>query len=76
MTTDPMQAPDQPEYVELTFARGVPYAINGNQKSYLGIIYELNEIAGKARLRSYRHDREPFVGSKAASAMKPLRDWR
>ena len=47
MTTDPMQAPDQPEYVELTFARGVPYAINGNQKSYLGIIYELNEIAGK-----------------------------
>ena len=47
MTADPMQAPDQPEYVELTFARGVPYAINGNQKSYLGIIYELNEIAGK-----------------------------
>ena len=47
MTADPMQAPDQPEYVELTFARGVPYAINGNQKSYLGIIYELNEIAGR-----------------------------
>lgn len=47
MTADPMQAPNRPEYVELTFARGVPYAINGNQKSYLGIIYELNEIAGK-----------------------------
>jgi len=47
MTTDPTKAPDEPEYVELTFARGVPYAINGNQKSYLGIIYELNAIAGK-----------------------------
>ena len=47
MTGDTMQAHDQTEYVELTFASGVPYAINGNQKSYLGIIYELNEIAGK-----------------------------
>ena len=47
MTSDPMQAPDQPEYVELTFARGLPYMINGDQKSFLGIIYALNEIAGK-----------------------------
>ena len=52
MTTDPTKAPDEPEYVELTFARGVPYAINGNQKSYLGIIYELNAIAASTWLKT------------------------
>ncbi len=46
MTTDPEKAPDTPEYVELTFARGVPYMINGSQKSFLGIIEDLNKIAG------------------------------
>ncbi len=47
MTADPTEAPDEPQYVELEFARGLPYAIDGNQKSFLGIIYALNEIAGK-----------------------------
>ena len=37
----------EPQYVELEFARGLPYAIDGSQKSFLGIIYALNEIAGK-----------------------------
>ena len=47
MTVDPTEAPDEPQYVELEFARGLPYAIDGSQKSFLGIIYALNEIAGK-----------------------------
>ena len=47
MTVDPEQAPDEPQYVELTFARGVPYMIDGKQKSFLGVILALNEIAGK-----------------------------
>ena len=46
MTVDPAKAPNKPQYVELTFARGLPYMIDGNQKSFLGIIYALNEIAG------------------------------
>ena len=46
MTVDPAKAPNKPQYVELAFARGLPYMIDGNQKSFLGIIYALNEIAG------------------------------
>ncbi len=47
MTSDPLQAPDEPQYVELTFSRGLPYMLDGNQKSFLGIIIALNEIAGR-----------------------------
>ena len=47
ITADPTQAPDEPEYVELTFVRGLPCMLNGAHKSFLGIIYALNEIAGK-----------------------------
>ena len=47
ITADPAEAPDEPEYVELTFARGLPCMLNGNHKSFLGIIYELNAIGGK-----------------------------
>ena len=47
MTDDPENAPDEPEYVEISFKQGVPCAINGEEKSYLDIIYQLNEIAGR-----------------------------
>uniref|UniRef100_A0A7C9P5D8 Argininosuccinate synthase n=1 Tax=Muribaculaceae bacterium Z82 TaxID=2304548 RepID=A0A7C9P5D8_9BACT len=47
MTAAPEQAPDAPEYVEISFARGVPYMLDGKQMSYMGIIYALNEIAGR-----------------------------
>ncbi|WP_428421636.1 argininosuccinate synthase [Paraeggerthella hominis] len=47
MTADPVEAPDEPQYVEIEFMRGLPYMLDGNQKSFLGIIYALNEIAGK-----------------------------
>lgn len=47
MTDDPEAAPDKPEYVEVSFEAGVPCAINGEKKSYLDIIYQLNEIAGR-----------------------------
>ena len=46
MTADPENAPDQPQYVDLSFSRGVPYMIDGAQKSFLGIIEALNGIAG------------------------------
>ena len=46
MTSDPMSAPDEPQYVEITFSRGLPYMLDNNQKSFLGVVYALNEIAG------------------------------
>lgn len=46
MTVDPADAPDEPEYVEIKFSKGIPYSLNDKQMSFLGIILELNKIAG------------------------------
>ncbi len=46
MTTDPLDAPDKPAYVNVSFVRGVPCMLDGVHKSFLGIIYQLNELAG------------------------------
>lgn len=46
MTVDPQDAPDVPEYVEIKFSKGLPYSLNDKQMSFLGVILELNKIAG------------------------------
>lgn len=47
ITVDPEDAPDQPEYVVVSFAEGLPRAIDGEEMSYLDIIYAMNDIAGR-----------------------------
>ncbi len=47
MTADPVCAPNEPEYLVVSFENGVPIALNGEQKSLLDIVYETNEIAGR-----------------------------
>ena len=47
MGVSPMAAPDQPEYVELEFEKGVPVSLNGEKMSAKDIILALNEIGGK-----------------------------
>ena len=47
-TTSPEAAPDQAESVELTFADGVPVALNGNcQDDPVQLVRTLNEIGGR-----------------------------
>jgi len=46
-TVDPRRAPDDPEYVEIEFERGIPIALNGEQLDGVELIGRLNEIAGK-----------------------------
>ncbi len=46
MTTDPLQAPDQPTYVEVSFKAGIPCALDGKPMSFLDVIYAMNDIAG------------------------------
>ena len=43
----PIDAPDEPTYVELEFEKGVPVAIDGVKTSAKNIIYKLNELGGK-----------------------------
>lgn len=47
MTVSPELAPNRAEYVEIGFEAGVPCSLDGEKKSYLDIIYALNEIAGR-----------------------------
>ena len=43
----PEKAPDEGEYVTLTFEKGVPVAINGEAKKASDIIRDLNKLGGK-----------------------------
>jgi argininosuccinate synthase len=47
LTTDPAKAPDKPEDVSLTFAKGRPTALNGKSMPAWKIVQELNDIAGR-----------------------------
>ncbi len=45
-TIDPEKAPDTPEYLEVTFEKGDPVAINGVSLSPAQLLTELNRIGG------------------------------
>ena len=47
MMVSPMQAPDEPEYVEIEFEQGIPVSLNGTKMSAKDIILALNEIGGR-----------------------------
>ncbi|WP_033153929.1 argininosuccinate synthase [Pseudobutyrivibrio ruminis] len=47
LTTPPEKAPDKPEYVTMTFEKGVPASVNGKKMKVSDIIKELNEIGGR-----------------------------
>src|SRR5205085_2062033 len=47
LTTDPMDAPDEPEKVAITFEAGVPVAVNGQRLSPAKLVQTLNAIGGK-----------------------------
>ena len=46
MGVSPIDAPDKPTYIELTFEQGKPVAYNGQQMSAKEIILALNEVGG------------------------------
>lgn len=47
LTTDPLKAPDQPEYLEIGFEKGNPVALNGQEMKPLDLMLELNELGRK-----------------------------
>jgi argininosuccinate synthase len=46
-TTDPVDAPNEPEWVEIGFAAGVPVSLNGRALGPVELIAELNVIGGR-----------------------------
>ena len=47
LSVAPEKAPDEPEYVTMTFEAGVPKTINGKAMKVADIITELNKLGGK-----------------------------
>ncbi len=46
-TTDPRQAPEEPEYVEIAFERGDPVAVDGRRLSPAALLARLNELGAR-----------------------------
>ena len=47
IVTPPEQAPDAPEYIELTFEQGIPVTLNGEKLDAVAMIEQLNEIGAE-----------------------------
>jgi argininosuccinate synthase len=47
MTKAIADTPNEPEYIEIGFEKGIPVSLNGNAIDPISLIIQLNEIAGK-----------------------------
>ncbi|MCR8660554.1 argininosuccinate synthase [Paenibacillus endoradicis] len=65
LSVSPERAPDQAEYVELSFEQGNCTAINGEAMSPLAIMEKLNELGGKHGIGRVDMVENRFVGMKS-----------
>ncbi|VAX42268.1 Argininosuccinate synthase [hydrothermal vent metagenome] len=65
MTISPQEAPDQPETITIGFESGVPVLLNGQKKSALQMVTELNDIAGRNGIGRIDIVENRFVGMKS-----------
>ena len=64
--TNPVEkTPDEPEYVEIEFEKGVPGALNGHRMNLVQIIEVLNEKAGLHGVGRIDHIENRLVGIKS-----------
>ncbi|NLD86922.1 MAG: argininosuccinate synthase [Clostridiales bacterium] len=47
MGVSPIDAPDEPEYITVSFEKGIPTKVNGVALDSVDIIWKLNELGGK-----------------------------
>lgn len=65
ITSSVEDAPDTPDYVEITFAKGVPVALDGEEMSLVDIIQTLNKKAGSHGVGRIDHVENRLVGIKS-----------
>ncbi len=65
LTVSPESAVDQPEYVEVSFERGVPVAINGQAMGAVALLEALNQIGGSHGIGRVDLVENRFVGMKS-----------
>jgi argininosuccinate synthase len=64
-TTSPENAPDKPEYIEITYKNGDPVALNGEELSPATMLKTLNELGNKHGIGRVDIVENRFVGMKA-----------
>ncbi|HEV3235645.1 MAG TPA: argininosuccinate synthase [Gemmataceae bacterium] len=64
-TTDPIKAPNEPEYLEIEFNQGRPKALNGQIMDGVALIDKLNQIGGKHGVGRIDHVENRLVGIKS-----------
>jgi argininosuccinate synthase len=64
-TVNPKDAPDEPEYVEVGFEKGVPVTLNGERLDLVTLIGRLNQIAGRHGVGRIDHVENRLVGIKS-----------
>ena len=64
-TVDPIEAPDEPELVEIEFERGDPVAVNGERLSPAGLLSRLNAVGGAHGVGRLDLVENRFVGMKS-----------
>lgn len=65
LTVDPIDAPDEPEVVEMTFDQGKPVSLNGKELPLDTLILSLNDMAGKHGVGRIDHVENRLVGIKS-----------
>ncbi|MBC2733007.1 MAG: argininosuccinate synthase [Desulfobacteraceae bacterium] len=65
LTRSPLEAPDQPETIEIAFVEGNPTAINGEALSPAAMLMRLNELGGRHGIGRADIVENRFVGMKS-----------
>lgn len=65
MTKPVSQTPDKPEYVEISFEKGIPVSVNGEKLSPANIMLKLNELGGRHGVGRIDIVENRFVGMKS-----------
>ena len=65
LSVSPLEAPDTPEYLELTFEKGAPTALNGQAMKASEIIARLNQMGGRNGIGLYDVVENRLVGMKS-----------
>ncbi|MCK5577214.1 MAG: argininosuccinate synthase, partial [Dehalococcoidales bacterium] len=64
-TKSPQDTPDEAAYIEIDFDQGIPLALNGQKMDGVGLIEQLNQLAGSYGVGRIDHVENRLVGIKS-----------
>ena len=64
-TTDPRQAPNEPEYIDIEWEHGMPIGLDGSKIDGVTLIEKLNRLAGRHGIGRIDHVENRLVGIKS-----------